>query len=275
MPARELGPRCSSSPTSRGRCARTCSDGDLFGLVGRDGTPRAAILVLEVEPGVAELRAVAVAESMQDQGVGTRLMSTVLMRLADRGVRPRSSAPRARGRGSSRSTNGAASASRRGARLLHGREGLSSGSLRERDPDPRHGLDGPRPRRLSVAADASRTRSGTPRAPARSRDHELLAVRRVSRARCSPPWGSAHPVGIARVPCSSPHDAVGEGGDERDRPSTFTRSRTRRARRTRSHRTVGPPADLTSTSYCCRPCAPCCSAPSPSRSPSPRPTTAT
>ena len=54
-----------------------------------DGSPRAAILVIERAPGVAELRAVAVAESVQGQGVGTLLVSTVLFVLAQRGARPR------------------------------------------------------------------------------------------------------------------------------------------------------------------------------------------
>lgn len=62
-------------------------DGDLFGLTGVDGTPSAAILVIEAEPGVAELRAVAVAEAVQGAGVGTVMVSSVLMLLAHRGVR--------------------------------------------------------------------------------------------------------------------------------------------------------------------------------------------
>lgn len=61
--------------------------GDLFGLLGPDGAPSAAILVIDLQPTVAELRAVAVAESVQSQGVGTFMVSSVLMRLADRGVR--------------------------------------------------------------------------------------------------------------------------------------------------------------------------------------------
>ena len=62
-------------------------DGVLYGLVGEDGAPRAAILVIEESPGVAELRAVAVDESMQSQGVGTLLVQTVLFVLAQRGIR--------------------------------------------------------------------------------------------------------------------------------------------------------------------------------------------
>lgn len=49
------------------------NDGDLYGLVGEDGAPRAAILVIEDRPGVVELRAVAVDEAVQGQGIGFRL----------------------------------------------------------------------------------------------------------------------------------------------------------------------------------------------------------
>jgi ribosomal protein S18 acetylase RimI-like enzyme len=62
-------------------------DGDLYGLVGEDGTPRAAILVIEDAPGVVELRAVAVDESVQGQGIGSLLVRTVLFVLAQRGAR--------------------------------------------------------------------------------------------------------------------------------------------------------------------------------------------
>jgi GNAT superfamily N-acetyltransferase len=62
-------------------------DGDLYALASPDGTPRAAILVIEDRPGVAELRAVAVAEAVQGQGVGTVMIDAVLTLLADRGVR--------------------------------------------------------------------------------------------------------------------------------------------------------------------------------------------
>ena len=61
-------------------------DGDLFGLCGSDGTPSAAILVIEDPPGVAELRAVAVAEAVQGQGVGSAMVNAVLVVLAARGV---------------------------------------------------------------------------------------------------------------------------------------------------------------------------------------------
>jgi ribosomal protein S18 acetylase RimI-like enzyme len=61
-------------------------EGDLYGLVGPDGAPRAAILVIEESPGVAELRNVAVAEAVQDQGVGTLMMNATLFVLAQRGV---------------------------------------------------------------------------------------------------------------------------------------------------------------------------------------------
>ncbi len=62
-------------------------EGELFALTGPDGTPRAAILVIEDPPGVAELRAVAVAEAVQGQGVGTVVVDAVLSLLAARGVR--------------------------------------------------------------------------------------------------------------------------------------------------------------------------------------------
>jgi GNAT superfamily N-acetyltransferase len=62
-------------------------DGDLYGLVGVDGSPCAAILVIEASPGVAEMRAVAVAESVQGQGVGTLMVNATLFVLAQRGVR--------------------------------------------------------------------------------------------------------------------------------------------------------------------------------------------
>jgi GNAT superfamily N-acetyltransferase len=62
-------------------------DGDLYGFVGPGGEPNGAILVIEESPGTAELRAVAVAESLQRQGVGTLMMNTVLFVLAQRGVR--------------------------------------------------------------------------------------------------------------------------------------------------------------------------------------------
>ena len=62
-------------------------EGDLYGLVGADGAPSAAILVIEQSPGVAELRAVAVAEAMQGQGVGTLMVNTTLFVLAQGGAR--------------------------------------------------------------------------------------------------------------------------------------------------------------------------------------------
>jgi ribosomal protein S18 acetylase RimI-like enzyme len=61
-------------------------DGELLGFVTRGGTPRAGILVVDEAPGVAELRAVAVAEAEQGRGVGTQLVAAVLDVLAARGV---------------------------------------------------------------------------------------------------------------------------------------------------------------------------------------------
>jgi ribosomal protein S18 acetylase RimI-like enzyme len=62
-------------------------DGDLFGLVGPDGSPRGAVLVIHESSPVAELRAVAVAEAVQGQGIGSLMVSTVLFVLASRGTR--------------------------------------------------------------------------------------------------------------------------------------------------------------------------------------------
>jgi ribosomal protein S18 acetylase RimI-like enzyme len=62
-------------------------DGELFGLVDDDAEPLAAILVIQAGPGVAELRAVAVAERAQGHGIGTGLIEAVLDRLRDRGTR--------------------------------------------------------------------------------------------------------------------------------------------------------------------------------------------
>jgi len=63
------------------------NDGDLYGLVGENDEPRAAILVIEDGPGVMELRAVAVDEAVQGQGIGSLLVRTVLFVLAQRGAR--------------------------------------------------------------------------------------------------------------------------------------------------------------------------------------------
>jgi ribosomal protein S18 acetylase RimI-like enzyme len=62
-------------------------DGELYGLRDADGSPEAAILVIEDGPEVAELRAVAVAERVQGRGVGSRLVRSVLLVLAQRGIR--------------------------------------------------------------------------------------------------------------------------------------------------------------------------------------------
>jgi ribosomal protein S18 acetylase RimI-like enzyme len=61
-------------------------DGELYGLVDGDDQPLAAILVIEEQPGVAELRAVAVAAGAQGAGLGTRVVDAVLAVLRDRGV---------------------------------------------------------------------------------------------------------------------------------------------------------------------------------------------
>lgn len=61
--------------------------GDLYGLVRRDGSPRAAILVILQNPETAELRAVAVAEREQGRGIGSRMLAATMTVLAARGVR--------------------------------------------------------------------------------------------------------------------------------------------------------------------------------------------
>jgi GNAT superfamily N-acetyltransferase len=61
-------------------------EGSLYGLVGPDDAPCAAILVIEDPPGIAELRAVAVAEAVQGQGVGTLMVNATLFVLAQRGI---------------------------------------------------------------------------------------------------------------------------------------------------------------------------------------------
>lgn len=66
---------------------RALQDGDLYGLVGPDGAPHAAILVVEQSPAVAELRAVAVAEAVQGQGVGTLMVNATVFVLGQRGIR--------------------------------------------------------------------------------------------------------------------------------------------------------------------------------------------
>jgi GNAT superfamily N-acetyltransferase len=62
-------------------------DGELFGVLDDAGEPLAAVLVITVEPEVAELRAVAVAERAQGQGVGSRILEAVLDELRRRGTR--------------------------------------------------------------------------------------------------------------------------------------------------------------------------------------------
>jgi ribosomal protein S18 acetylase RimI-like enzyme len=62
-------------------------DGTLYGLVDPStDAPRAAVLVIDAGAGVAELRAVAVAEPDQGSGLGSWLVETVCARLAARGT---------------------------------------------------------------------------------------------------------------------------------------------------------------------------------------------
>jgi GNAT superfamily N-acetyltransferase len=63
-------------------------EGTLYGVVDAStGEPRAAVLVIDLDDEVSELRAVAVAEAEQGAGVGTGLVEAVCARLRDRGVR--------------------------------------------------------------------------------------------------------------------------------------------------------------------------------------------
>ncbi len=60
---------------------RYLQDGVLYGVRDGAGSPRAAVLVVDRGDGVAELKAVAVAEDAQGTGVGTRFVGEVLARL--------------------------------------------------------------------------------------------------------------------------------------------------------------------------------------------------
>jgi GNAT superfamily N-acetyltransferase len=66
--------------------ARYLDDGILYGTIDDDGQPLAAILVIVENATTAELRAVAVAEHAQGQGIGTWLIGAVHDALRDRGV---------------------------------------------------------------------------------------------------------------------------------------------------------------------------------------------
>lgn len=61
-------------------------DGVLYGVVGEDREPEAAVLVLDEASGVAELRNVAVVEARQGRGLGTGMIHAVLAALAARGI---------------------------------------------------------------------------------------------------------------------------------------------------------------------------------------------
>ena len=66
--------------------ARYIDDGILYGSVDDDGQPLAAILVIIENATTAELRAVAVAEHAQGQGIGTWLIGAVHDALRERGI---------------------------------------------------------------------------------------------------------------------------------------------------------------------------------------------
>jgi ribosomal protein S18 acetylase RimI-like enzyme len=61
--------------------------GTLFGIVDPEGEPQAAILVVDLDGGRSELRAVAVAESAQGRGLGSWIVAEVCGRLRADGVR--------------------------------------------------------------------------------------------------------------------------------------------------------------------------------------------
>jgi GNAT superfamily N-acetyltransferase len=67
--------------------ARYVHDGDLYGVVDADGLPVAAVLVISTAAEETELRAVAVAESEQGNGLGTQIIEAVFERLHANGVR--------------------------------------------------------------------------------------------------------------------------------------------------------------------------------------------
>ena len=60
--------------------------GELYGLRDDHSRPRAAVLVIARSDSSAELRAVAVAESDQGRGIGTRIVTEVLDRLHAAGI---------------------------------------------------------------------------------------------------------------------------------------------------------------------------------------------
>jgi len=62
-------------------------EGTLYGVVDETtGTPRAAVLVVKLPDGAAELRAVAVAEDEQGSGLGSWLVDDVCARLRAQGI---------------------------------------------------------------------------------------------------------------------------------------------------------------------------------------------
>jgi GNAT superfamily N-acetyltransferase len=64
---------------------RYLHDGVLLGIADAAGDPLGAVLVIERKPGVAELKAVAVADSFQGHGLGTRLVEAVVAEIARHG----------------------------------------------------------------------------------------------------------------------------------------------------------------------------------------------
>jgi ribosomal protein S18 acetylase RimI-like enzyme len=86
-PAREAWVSILELADEPGPLRRYLQAGELYGMRAADGAPVAAILVIDESPGVAELRNVAVAEQLQGQGIGTRLVNATLFVLAQKGIR--------------------------------------------------------------------------------------------------------------------------------------------------------------------------------------------
>ena len=61
--------------------------GELYALVGHDGTAVGIVLTVPAEHGAVELKAVAVDTAQQNRGIGRRLLAAVIEDLRKRGVR--------------------------------------------------------------------------------------------------------------------------------------------------------------------------------------------
>ena len=144
--------------------------GTLFALDATDGTPVGMIFALPANKGTVELKAVAVDASSQGQGVGTRLLAAVLEQLRTPGTGGSSSAPAVPGSASLPTTRGRLPAVEDRTRLLHPGPRLSRRAPGERNPRPRHGLDGSGTRQDGVAI-------GDRRAPGRITSSQFTTSR--------------------------------------------------------------------------------------------------